>query len=114
MFETHDYAEFDDTGLDDRKDLLEHLNFVIFPGCRGWFVDQIVEAIELAAAGEKDAWIEVDTERLQVRNVIEFWQLEAYVTAAKAGDFKPRGGDESWRCEAPRPVEAFDDTSQDD
>lgn len=114
MFEAHNYAECDDARLDDRQDLLEHLNFVIFPGCRGWFVDQIVEAIELAAAGQEDAWLEVDTKRRPVRDVIEFWQLEDYVAAAKAGDFKPLGGDESWRREPPRPIAGFEDAPEDD
>ncbi len=106
MFIADDYEHFDDPGLDDRQRLLEHLNFVIFPGCRGWFVDQIVEAIELAAAGEDDAWIEVDTKRHPLCDVVEFWELQEFVEEAKAQKFKPRGGERSWRCEPPRPYEA--------
>lgn len=35
-----------------------------------WFIDQIVEAIELAAEGELDAWIEVDVKN---RRLTEEW-----------------------------------------
>jgi hypothetical protein len=101
-----DYPAFDDSGLDDRGRLLEHLNYVIFPGCKGWFVDQIVEAIELAAAGEDGAWIEVDVKNRRLAEVIEDWQLEEFVEEAKAGTFKPRGGDRMWRRE-PRRLNEF-------
>lgn len=102
VFTPHDVPEFDDAGLDDRAQLREHLNFVIFPGCQGWFVDQIVEAIELAAAGEDDAWIEVDGRNHPLSDVIEFWELEEFIEEAKAGGFKPRGGDRMWRREPRR------------
>ena len=41
--------EVDATGLGDRRRLIDHLDRVINPGIAGWFVDQIAEAIELAA-----------------------------------------------------------------
>jgi len=37
------------TGLEDRRRLIAHLEWVIHPGIAGWFADQIAEAIELAA-----------------------------------------------------------------
>lgn len=94
--------EFDETGRGDRARLIEHLNYVIFPGCRWWFVDQIVEAIQLAAAGEDDAWLEVDVKNRRLAEVIEDWDLADFVEEAKAGNFNPRGGDEKWRREPRR------------
>ena len=94
--------EFDETGLEDRRRLIEHLNYVIFPGCKWWFVDQIVEAIQLAAAGEDDAWIEVDVKNRPLADVIRFWELDEFIAEAKAGTFNPSGGDEMWRREPPR------------
>jgi hypothetical protein len=102
MIGDEEYPVFDDTGLGDRRRLLDHLNYVIFPGCEGWFVDQIVEAIELAAAGEDDAWIEVDVKNMRLAEVIKDWELEEFVEAAKRGEFKPRGGDRMWRPEPRR------------
>jgi hypothetical protein len=97
-----DLVEFDDSGLDDRRELIHHLDYVIFPGCAGWFVDQIVEAIELAAAGEDDAWIEVDMKNRRLSAVIEDWELEEFVEMSKRGEFKPRGGERMWRREPRR------------
>lgn len=105
VFEADEIPEFDETGLEDRRRLIEHLDHVIFPGCEWWFVDQIVEAIQLAAAGEDDAWIEVDVKNRRLAEVIKSWELEEFVEAAKAGTFKPRGGDRMWRREPRRPNE---------
>ena len=97
-----DIPALHETGLDDRRRLIEHLDRVIFPGCAWWFVDQIVEAIQLAAAGEDDAWIEVDVKNRRLAEVIDDWELEEFVDQAKAGMFSPRGGDRMWRREPRR------------
>jgi hypothetical protein len=94
--------ELDEAGLEDRRRLIEHLNHVIFPGCEWWFIDQIVEAIELAADDEDDAWIEVDMKNRMLAEVIHDWELEELVEEAKAGRFKPRGGERMWRREPRR------------
>lgn len=103
MSEWAEIEEFDDTGLDDRRQLIDHLEWVIRPPLAGWFIDQIAEAIELAAAGETDAWIEVDMKNRRLAEVIEDWELEELVEQARAGEFKPRRGDDSWRREPRRP-----------
>ncbi len=90
-----------DTGIDDRERLFEHLERVIHPRLRGWFVDQIVEAIELAAAGRTEEWIEVDVRRHQVGEVVRLWELEDLVAEAARGEFSPRGGGRSWRTGPP-------------
>jgi hypothetical protein len=102
MFEPDPDQQAEERELEDRRRLIEHLDYVIFPGCKWWFVDQMVEAIELAAAGEDDAWIEVDVKNRRLAEVIEDWELEEFVEEAKAGRFKPRGGDEMWRREPRR------------
>ncbi len=99
MHELDEFSETEETALEDRRRLIEHLDRVIFPGCMGGFVDQIAEAIQLAAAGEDDAWIEVDVKNRRLSEVIDGWELEELIEEAKAGRFNPRGGDRMWRRE---------------
>ncbi len=88
--EIEEWGDDEEQAVADRRRLIEHLDWVIFPGCKWWFVDQIVEAIELAAAGEDEAWIEVDVKNRRLTEVIKDWELEEWVEEAKAGRFKPR------------------------
>ncbi|MQA75742.1 MAG: hypothetical protein GEU88_15605 [Solirubrobacterales bacterium] len=101
MVDWEDIEEFDDSGLDDRRRLFAHLDWVINTPIAGRFVDQIVEAIELAAAGKTEEWIEVDARRHQVHEVVEIWELEELVELAKADRFEPRRGERSWRLDPP-------------
>ena len=98
----NELIDLGDDDLADRTLLVEHLDWVIRPPLAGWFVDQIAEAIELAAAGKDDAWIEVDMKNREVTDVVERWELEELVERAKGGSFRPRRGDVSWRCEPRR------------
>jgi len=93
----NDVEEVGEAELEHRRQLIDHLDWVIRPPLAWWFVDQIAEAIELAAAGETDAWIEVDVKNRQVSEVIADWELEELVERAKAGEFEPRRGERSWR-----------------
>jgi hypothetical protein len=105
LFEVEGLDESDDSGLEQRRELIDHLDWIIRPPLAWWFVDQIAEAIELAAAGKPDAWIEVDVKNRQVSDVIADWELEELVERAKAGEFRPRRGQQSWRREPARPGE---------
>lgn len=92
---------FDETGLGDRRALIDHLDYVLGPP--GWFIDQIAEAIVLAADNLADAWIEIDGRKRQVFEVVKDYLLDELVETAKAGDFSPRRGERTWRLKPPRP-----------
>lgn len=72
-------------------------------GPPGWFIDQIAEAIALAADDLDDAWIGINGRKRQVFEVVKDYLLDELVEAAKAGDFSPRRGDRTWRLKPPRP-----------
>lgn len=101
MPDTHETGMPEKRGIVHRRELAEYLDYLLFPGCKSWFIDQLIEAIELAAVGDELAWIEVDGIGRQVSDVIRAWELEPFVEAARAGEFAPRGGDRTWRLSAP-------------
>ncbi len=92
---------FDDTGIDDRRQLIDWLEYVMTPPNFGELIDQIAEAIQLAAAGETEAWLAVDGARQPVREVIDQWSLDEFVERAKAGNFSPRGWSSVMEVRAP-------------
>jgi hypothetical protein len=100
VLDREEMAEFDDTGFADRRALIDHVQWLTSPP--GWVFDQLSEAIELAAAGKDDAWIEVAVKNRPVPQVIEDWELEQFVELARQGEFRPRRGTESWRREPRR------------
>ena len=80
----------------DRKELVDHLDWVIRPPLAGWFVDQIAEVIALAADGKDDTIIEVGLKYHSVKEAVELWELQELVDRAKAGEFGPRRGNRTW------------------
>jgi hypothetical protein len=51
-----EFDEFDERRIRDRQRLIDHLIYLTLPPW--WVIDQLVEAIALAAADENEAWIE--------------------------------------------------------
>ncbi len=87
--------------LEDRRLLIEHIRWELLHHYPVALIDQLAEAIELAASGENEAWIEVDRRAWPVAELVEFWWLDEFVERTKAGEFKPRRGSETWRREPP-------------
>ncbi len=89
--------------LEDRRRLIEHIRWELLHHHPIELIDQLAEAIELSAAGENDAWIEVDRCAWKVSELVEFWWLDEFVKQTNADEFKPRRGSKRWRIEPPSP-----------
>lgn len=76
-----------------REEIIGHLNFVIRPPLARWFIDQIVQVLELAAAGKLDERIEVDCRRMTVREAVEDWELTELVEWARLEGIAPAPAD---------------------
>ena len=65
--------------ITDRRELIDHLDWVLRPPLPGWLVDQVEHAVELAAAGRMDDRVEIDCRRLSVAEAVSDFELEEIV-----------------------------------
>jgi hypothetical protein len=59
----------------DRRELVNHLDWVLRPPLPRWLVDQVEHAVELAVAGRTDERIEIDCRRLSVAEAVRDYEL---------------------------------------
>jgi hypothetical protein len=79
-----------------RRELLDHIDWQIRPPA--WFYEQLEQAIDLAAQGHDGELVEIDCHRRTVTEVIDDWELEAFVERARATNgenTEPEDGDQA-------------------
>lgn len=69
-----------------REEVIEWLNWVLGPRLNADFIDEVIRAIELAAAGRGADQIEVDRDRMTVAEAVQIWELEPLVERVRDGE----------------------------
>ncbi|MGH2987339.1 MAG: hypothetical protein ACRDLO_11730 [Solirubrobacterales bacterium] len=69
-----------------REGVIEWLNWVLGPRLTGNFIDEVIRAIELAAAGRGADQIEIDCDRMTVAEAVQIWELEPLVERVRDGE----------------------------
>jgi hypothetical protein len=76
-----------------REEVIEWLNWVLGPRLSASFIDEVIRAIELAAAGRGADRIEIDCDRMTVAEAVQIWELEPLVERVRDGEQIRHGPD---------------------
>lgn len=66
-----------------RKELVDHLDWVLRPPLPVWLVDEIQHALELAVAGRDQELVEINGRGYTVRRAVELFELKGLVESAR-------------------------------